>query len=81
MTMDQVLARLFERLDLLGINVRVWLLDRGFYSVKVIRALIERQRPFIMPAIKRAKRLLNRVDQRVRMSWLSGPVVRGRPIR
>ena len=55
MTMDQVLTRLFERLDLLGIKGRVLLLDRGFYSVKVIRALIERQQPFIMPAIKRGK--------------------------
>ncbi len=53
--MDQVLQRLFEILDPLGIKVRVLLLDRGFYSVKVIRALIERQQPFIMPAIKRGK--------------------------
>ena len=55
MTMDQVLARLFERLDALGIKMRILLLDRGFYSVKVIRALIERRQPFIMPAIKRGK--------------------------
>jgi hypothetical protein len=39
----------------LGIKIRVLLLDRGFYSVKVIRALIERHQPFIMPAIKRGK--------------------------
>jgi hypothetical protein len=55
MTMDEVLKRLFEILDPLGIKVRILLLDRGFYSVKVIRALIERQQPFIMPAIKRGK--------------------------
>lgn len=55
MTMDQVLKRLFETLDGLGINISVLLLDRGFYSVKVIRTLIERKQPFIMPAVKRGK--------------------------
>ena len=55
MTMDQVLERLFHYLEPLGIKVKVLLLDRGFYSVKVIRALIEKEQPFIMPAIKRGK--------------------------
>ena len=55
MTMDQVLDRLFQYLDHLGIKVKILLLDRGFYSVKVIRALMEREQPFIMPAIKRGK--------------------------
>lgn len=55
MTMDEVLANLFKRLDHLGIKAKLLLLDRGFYSVKVIRALIDRQQPFIMPAIKRGK--------------------------
>jgi putative transposase len=55
MTMDQVLERLQDRLDVLGITVKVLLLDRGFYSVKVIGALIDRRQPFIMPAIKRGK--------------------------
>jgi putative transposase len=55
MTMDQVLKRLPHRLDALVIKVRVLLLDRGFYSVKVSRALIDRQQPFIMPAIRRGK--------------------------
>jgi putative transposase len=55
MTMAQVLERLQKRLAALAIKVRVLLLDRGFYSVKVIRALIDREQPFIMPAIKRGK--------------------------
>lgn len=55
MTMDKVIERLVNRLDALGIKVSWFLLDRGFYSVKVIRALIDRQQPFIMPAIKRGK--------------------------
>jgi putative transposase len=55
MTMDQVLERLFHYLDPLGIKIKILLLDRGFYSVKVIGALIEKEQPFIMPAIKRGK--------------------------
>jgi hypothetical protein len=55
MTMDQVLETLFKQVDALGITCSVLLLDRGFSSVKVIRALIARQQPFIMPAIKRGK--------------------------
>ena len=53
MTMDQVLERLFGYLDRWGIQVSVLLLDRGFYSVKVIQALTDRKPPFIMPAVKR----------------------------
>ena len=55
MTMDQGLERLHKRLDALAIKVRVLLLDRGFYRVKVLRALIARQQPCIRPAVKRGK--------------------------
>jgi hypothetical protein len=55
MTMDQGLERLHKRLAALAIKARGLLLDRGFYSVKVIRALIDRKQPCIMPAIKRGK--------------------------
>jgi hypothetical protein len=55
MSMAEVVQKLLSRLDDLGVKVRVLLLDRGFYSVRVIRCLIERQQPFIMPAIKRGK--------------------------
>jgi hypothetical protein len=55
MTMEHVLERLDKRLDALAITVRVLLLDRGFYSVKGIRALLARQHPFLMPAVKRGK--------------------------
>jgi hypothetical protein len=55
MTMDQVLRCLLNRLNDLEINMRVLMLDRGFYSVKAIKLAIDRQQPFIMPAIKRGK--------------------------
>ena len=38
--MDQVLERLFHYLNPLDIRVKVLLLDRGFYSIKVIRSLM-----------------------------------------
>ena len=54
--MDKVLKTLLRRLRTLAIRVSLLLLDRGFYSVKVIRYLIRRQQPSIMTAIKRGKK-------------------------
>jgi putative transposase len=54
--MVEVLKTLMRRLASLGVKVSLLLLDRGFYSVRVIRYLIRRQQPFIMPAIKRGKK-------------------------
>ena len=76
MTMDQVLDRLFQYLDPLGIKVNILLLDRGFYSVKVIRALMEKAKSLLMmPAIKRGKSPTHS-DGPLQglMPWLSGPV-------
>jgi hypothetical protein len=56
MTMDQVIDKLLRRVQALGIKISLLLLDRGFYSVKVIRQLISQKQPFIMPAIKRGKK-------------------------
>jgi hypothetical protein len=55
-TMDHVVRRLLERLVTLGIRIQLLLLDRGFYSVRVIQDLITCELPFIMPAIKRGKK-------------------------
>jgi putative transposase len=55
-TMVEVLKQLLALLKKLGIVVSLLLLDRGFYSVKVIRYLIRQKLPFIMPAIKRGKK-------------------------
>jgi hypothetical protein len=52
-TMDHVVRTLLERLVTLGIRIKLLLLDRGFYSVRVIRDLITGEWPFIMPAVKR----------------------------
>jgi hypothetical protein len=55
-TMDHVVRTLLERLVILGIRMQLLLLDRGFYSVRVIGDLITAELPFIMPAVKRGKK-------------------------
>jgi len=55
-TMDHVLRTLLARLVTLGIRVKLLLLDRGFYSVRVIQDLLTRELPFMMPAVKRGKK-------------------------
>jgi hypothetical protein len=54
-TMLKIVRRLFKRLDVLGIRIRKVYLDKGFYSIGVIRFLKERDLPFIIPAITRKK--------------------------
>ena len=54
-TMDHVLRTRLARLVTLGIRLKRLLLDRGFYSVRVIQELITAAWPFIMPAVKRGK--------------------------
>jgi hypothetical protein len=55
-SMDHVLRTLLARLVTLGIRMKLLLLDRGFYSVRVIQDLITCELPFIMPAVKRGKK-------------------------
>jgi putative transposase len=55
-SMDYVLRTLLSRLLTLGIRIKLLLLDRGFYSVRVIQDLITCELPFIMPAVKRGKK-------------------------
>jgi putative transposase len=46
----QVLQRLLAQLHKTGVKVRYLLLDRGFYSVEVVRYLQRSRVPFLMPA-------------------------------
>lgn len=59
-TMDHVVRTLLERVVTLGIRIKLLLLDRGFYSVRVIQDLITAELPFIMPAVKRGKKSTTR---------------------
>ena len=54
-SMDHVLRTLLARVVTLGIRIKLLLLDRGFYSVRVMQDLITAELPFIMPAVKRGK--------------------------
>jgi len=59
-TMDHVVRTLLERLVTLGIRIKLLLLDRGFYSVRVLQDLITAELPFIMPAVRRGKKSTTR---------------------
>jgi hypothetical protein len=54
-TMPAILRRLFKRLDTLNLRVKKLYVDKGFYSIGVIRLLKERGTPFILPAVTRKK--------------------------
>ena len=54
--MPAVLKRLLARLSALGVAARMVLLDRGFWSVAVIRYLQQARRPFLMPVVLRGRK-------------------------
>ena len=53
---EDIVRDLLRQVRKLGVKVRLLLLDRGFYSVGVIRYLQAARCPFIMPAIRRGHR-------------------------
>jgi putative transposase len=55
--LQEVLKRLLRRAAGLGVRVRLLLLDRGFFSVGVIRYLQAARYPFLMPVALRGRRL------------------------
>jgi hypothetical protein len=54
-TLVSTITRLLSRLTPLKVKIQALFLDRGFYSVPVIRWLKALQIPFIMPAVIRGK--------------------------
>jgi hypothetical protein len=55
--LEGVLKRLLQQAAQVGIRCRLLLLDRGFYSVGVIRYLQAARHPFLMPVICRGRKL------------------------
>ena len=53
--MVEVLKRLLHLARQAGIRPRLLLLDRGFYSVAVIRYLYQARYPFVMPVVRRGR--------------------------
>jgi Transposase DDE domain len=54
--LHEVLRRLLARVRQAGLQPRVLLLDRGFYSVEVVRYLQAARVPFLMPAVLRGRK-------------------------
>jgi hypothetical protein len=54
--MEAVVQRLLRRLGRLGIESSLLLLDRGFWSVAVIRYLQAARKPFLMPVVLRGRK-------------------------
>jgi putative transposase len=55
--LEEVLKRLLRQAAAVGVRCRLLLLDRGFYSVGVIRYLQAARHPFLMPVICRGREL------------------------
>jgi putative transposase len=55
-SMKEVLQRLLKQARSVGVKARLVLLDRGFYSVEVIRYLQAARQPFLMPAVIRGQK-------------------------
>jgi len=53
---EDVVRDLLRQVRQTGVKVRLLLLDRGFYSVGVIRYLQAARCPFVMPAIRRGRK-------------------------
>jgi hypothetical protein len=54
--LEQVIQRLLRQVTSVGVRVRYLLLDRGFWSVNVIRYLQAARRPFLMPVPCRGRK-------------------------
>src|SRR6516162_6826234 len=54
--LEEVLKRLLRRLAALGVETRMVLLDRGLWSVAVIRYLRRASKPFLMPVVLRGRK-------------------------
>lgn len=55
--MEDVLKRLLQQVAKTGVRVQYLLLDRGFYSVGVIRYLQAARYPFLMPVVCRGRKV------------------------
>jgi putative transposase len=56
--MEEVVKRLVDIVRSHGIRIKLLLLDRGFFSVKVMRALRAMRCPFLMPVVMRGRKKL-----------------------
>jgi Transposase DDE domain len=55
-SLKDVVQRLLQQARSVGVKIRLVLLDRGFYSVEVIRYLQAARYPFLMPVVVRGRK-------------------------
>jgi putative transposase len=84
--MDVIVGRLLGQIDQAGLRLRRVLLDRGFYSARVVAVLQQRRAPFVMPVVRCGKgaggtqRFFGRrVRGRFRHTWESRDRKNGKP--
>lgn len=61
--LPDVLRRLLQRASQLGVKPRYLLLDRGFYSVDVVRYLQAARYPFLMPVVHRGRKSKRKLEE------------------
>lgn len=69
--MKDILQRLLRQVRILGVKVRLVLLDRGFYSVDVVRYLQASRTPFLMPVAHRGRKPADAAQARGTRRFLS----------
>ena len=57
--MSNVLGRLVKQVRSQGVRIKLLLLDRGFFSVQVVRSLRAMRCPFLMPVVMRGRKKQN----------------------
>jgi hypothetical protein len=84
--MDVIVGRLLGQVGRAGLRIRCLLLDRGFYSARVVAVLQQRRVPFVMPVVRRGKgaggtqRFFGRRARgRFRYTWESRDRKNGKP--
>jgi hypothetical protein len=84
--MDVAVERLLKQVAEAGLRVRCLLLDRGFYSARVVAVLQRRRVPFVMPAVRCGKGaggtqrfFRSRMRGRFRHTWESRDRKNGKP--
>ena len=78
--LKDVVQRLLQQAARVGVRARLILLDRGFYSVAVIRYLQAARHPFLMPVVCHGARPSSRAAPAAVTSFGPGRRAAGRPI-
>jgi putative transposase len=59
-----IITHLLDKIDSLNVNIKTLYLDRGFFSISVIRWLKALEIPFIRQAIRRGKKVSSQLSSK-----------------